>query len=378
MTRAAALVVAAGLGAAGLAVVGSAAPASADPTRLVTEPAGWHADPEQATALAQRFAATGHFGALPAVTAAEAYVADRPGVALFVTRATAALPDLPAQAARVTRSALDELRASSRRASLTGGTAQERAWQEHVETDARQVTATLAWSDTTSHATLTARIVVASDGKRIVAVTGECLAGEAADPALVAACRAALATLDPGVAAASRIPPALAPDGAAAAPDATAATTATTGDISPSGPSREPARLGDGSRIVLPPTTIPQDTPEVDRRPVLVGAGIIVLALVFWWNRRQRDLFEEEDRSERAPRRRRRPRIDEDADDLHAAARGEGPDQPDRPGERDRANKPDAPDGPDSPDRRDAPDRQDAPDRPDPAAKPAKQDRQDP
>src|SRR5689334_455674 len=76
-------------GGAVLAALG-AGPALAEPTRLVTPPAGWRADPEQASALAQRFAATSHLGGLPAVTAAEAYVADRPGAALFATRATAA------------------------------------------------------------------------------------------------------------------------------------------------------------------------------------------------------------------------------------------------------------------------------------------------
>jgi hypothetical protein len=324
---------------AGLAAV--APIAVADPTRLITQPARWRADPEQATALAQRFAATGHFGALRTVTAAEAYVAERPGVALFVTRATAVLSDPPAQAARVTRAALDELRASSRRAALTGGAAQERDWQERVEADARQVTATLTWSDTASHTVDTARIVVASDGTRIVAVTGECLAGEAADATLVAACRTALATLDPGVAASSRTAPALAPEALATAPDTAPNTAPDTMAVpaSASAPPREPARLDDGSKIVMPPTAIPLDRPDADRRPVFVGAGVIVLALVFWWNRRQRDLFEQEDRGERSLPRRPRRRTDEDADDLHAAARGEDP-APAKPGKRGAPAKP--------------------------------------
>jgi hypothetical protein len=308
------------------------APALADPTQLVVAPAGWRSDPEQATALAQRFAATSHFGGLPAVTAAEAYVAGEPGAALFVTRATATLPERPApdeQAARVTRAALDELRASSRRASLTGGAADERAWQERVEADPRQVTATLAWTDTTSHTVEAARVVVASDGKRIVAVTGECLAGDAADRGL-AACRAALATLDPGVAPASRVVLALTPaSDTAPVAGAAAATAAAT-----QAPPRESARLDDGSKVMLPPTTIPLDPPPTDRRPVYLGAGIIVLAAMFWWNRRRRDKFEREDRGHRG-----RPpasrNADADADDLHAAARGDGPDTAQRPDEQD-------------------------------------------
>ncbi len=309
-----------------LVVMGHAGPGLAEPTRLVIEPAGWRADPEQASALAQRFAAAGHFGGLPSVTAAEAYVADRPGVALFVTRATATLHD-QVQAARATRAALDELRASSRRTSLTGGSAQERAWNERVEADVKQVTATLSWSDPASHAAELARVVVASDGTRIVAVTGECLAGEAADPARVAACQASLATLDPGVAATSRI--AITAEATDVAPEATApAIQEAPSSASPSGATREPARLDDGSKFVLPPTVIPLDRPDADRRPVFVGAGIIVLALMFWWNRRRRDRFEREDRGD--PPARRARDSDDDADDLHAAARGEAPGTPDR------------------------------------------------
>jgi hypothetical protein len=308
------------------ALVALGRPGLADPTRLVIEPAGWRADPEQASTLAQRFAAAGHFGGLLSVTtAAEAYFADRPGVALFVTRATATLPD-QAQAAHATRAALDELRASSRRASLTGGSAQERAWAERVEANARQVTATLSWSDPASHTVEIARVVVASDGTRIVAVTGECLAGEAADSTRVAACQACLATLDPGVAAASRIALTVEASALAApAPEIPAP------PLVPEGRSREPARLDDGSKFVMPPTTIPLDRPDADRRPMFVGAGILVLALTFLWNRRRRDRFEREDRGDPPLRRSRDSRdSDDDADDLHAAAQGDDPGKPDR------------------------------------------------
>jgi len=335
MTRAGAVAVLAGWA---WLVVGPAAPVFADPTRLVTEPAGWRADPEQASALAQRFAATGHLGGLPSVTAAEAYVAPRPGVALFATRATATLSDEPTQAARAARVALDELRASAVRTSLSGGTAQDSAWKERVDPDARQVTATLTWNDITSHTLETARVVVASDGKRIVAVTGECLSGDAADPALVAACQAALATLDPGVAAASRVALALAPDVALAVPGEPPPSTG--GTPSSPDPRNEPARLDDGSKFTLPPMTIPVDRPATDRRPVYVGAGVVLLALGLWWNRRQRARFEEEDRGDR-PRPRRRPRnTDDDADDLRAAARGETPDSQDTPAQEAKQAEP--------------------------------------
>jgi hypothetical protein len=84
----------------------------------------------------------------------------------------------------------------------------------------------------------------------------------------------------------------------------------------------------------MPPTTIPLDRPDADRRPVFVGAGIVALAFMFWWNRRRRDRFEREDRGDPPVRRSRDSRdsrdSDEDADDLHAAARGEDRSKPDR------------------------------------------------
>jgi hypothetical protein len=302
-----------------LAIAIAAGPVSAERAgprgALVTAPATWRSDPEQATALAQRFAATGHLGGLEVVIAAEAYVADTPGVVLFATRATASISD-PAQAARAARAALDELRAVPRRASLSGGTARDEAWQERVEDAPPQVVATLTWRDPASKAVAAARVVVASDGARVAAVTGECLASESAAPAAVSACRTALATLDPGIDPAHRI---------ATAPAAVSADSGAPVRPLP------PARLDVAPRVVFPPTTIDLDPGqplrETDRRPVYVGAGLVALALVFWWNRRQRDRFDREDHPAQAPRDLRTaaaaPHDDEDADDLHAAARGE-------------------------------------------------------
>lgn len=324
----------------GIALAGRGAAAPADPTRLVIAPAGWRADPEHASALAQRFAATSHLGGISAVTAAEAYVADRPGVALFATRATAVLPAGDAQGAHASRAALDALRASSGRSGLTGGSAEEESWHEQVETEARQVTATLGWRDPTSHAVDAARVVVASDGKRIVAVTGECLANDTADRGAVAACRAALASLDPGIAVTQRVPLVLA---AASAEDRSSPARGATGTGSPSrapttmSAAGEPAASND--RVRMPPMTIAPDTRSNDRRTGYVGAGVVVLAALFWWNRRRRDRFEREDRG--APTR--RAARDDDADDLHAAARSEAPDAPgrhDRPSRRDRRDPP--------------------------------------
>lgn len=97
--------------------------------------------------------------------------------------------------------------------------------------------------------------------------------------------------------------------------------------------SRELPRFDDRSKVGLPPLVIPQQPPAADRRPIFIGAGLVVLGLVFWWNRRRRDRFDREDdpaQPVRARRERRRPR-DDDADDLHAAARGDDPDASERP-----------------------------------------------
>jgi hypothetical protein len=126
---------------------------------------------------------------------------------------------------------------------------------------------------------------------------------------------------------------------------------------------REPARLDDGPPIVLPPTAIPLDPPAADRRPVFVGAGMLALAVMFWWNRRRRDRFEQEDQREHSEPGVRRVRVrprptaardaDDDADDLHAAARGDAPDPPDAPDLKDRTTP--APASPADPDAGDPP-----------------------
>jgi len=128
----------------------------------------------------------------------------------------------------------------------------------------KAITVEAAWHD--GDVAGAARMVIAADANRIVAVKGECYAGASAKPADVAACTKALATIDPGIAPADRtaIP---APSNVPAAPRLTTP-----------GPSQ--------THVAMPPISVHQKAPA-DLRPVYVGAGLIVIAAVWWWNRRR-------------------------------------------------------------------------------------------
>jgi hypothetical protein len=258
--------------------------AHAEPSTIKV-PSGWQLQRHQSEEVTRRLNEVGQFGfargAKTIMANADIYVAPDPGVTLSVTVIAAKLQDQREAAARA---AVDELHGASQRAALSGEGVVEEGWQETIDAAAKQIEATLAWRDTRVNISSSARLLVVADAEHMVSVTGECVAAADANAKLVAECKAALATLDPGIAPDKRIALALAPAG-------TRPTSPPPPDV---GSARQPARMDDGSRAPLPPIPPPAEKRATDRRPVYVGLGLVVLAAVFWWNRRRRARREEE------------------------------------------------------------------------------------
>lgn len=278
-----------------LVVLGGIAHAEA-----VKAPLGWGIDHEMADALASRASGVPHFGDAQAIAIARVFRAPGQPVTLYVTRVEANVKtgrDVAATAE------LDEVRGAMRRAGL-----KPEAESQRSDAVTKQLEAAVSWRDTSLGIATSSRIVIAGDAQRLVAVLGECVSplGVDADAVktLVATCNLALATLDTDVDPATRVPLEIVDVTAGVDPTAAAAATAGSGR---SNPFEAPRLDATGPRPAMPPMTIA--APESDRRPIYIGAGILVLALLFWWNRQRRERFERED-----------AKTDEDADDLHAAA----------------------------------------------------------
>ncbi len=271
----------------------------------VKPPAGWTTNPQQAVSLSQQLGAVPHFGGQHAVVTTEVYLT--PGASLFVTRMLTSMPGAAARDRdRAATAELDELRSEMARApkaTSDGGDTRAIADQKLLE-------ATQQWHD--DGVRFSSRMVIAADAQQLVAVTGECLFGAETAERDVVSCKAALASLDPEIAPASRVELTIF---AAPAPSGKPSTMQP-----PSEGSAGPALLDDGKRPSLAPMQIPQaehEGREGDRRPIYVGLGLIILAVVFWWNRKNRERLETEFEARGdKPAKPASP----DADDLHAAA----------------------------------------------------------
>ncbi len=282
-----------------LAVILGGGVAEASSTPMVRAPDGWTADAEQASAVAKSVTSARPFTDPEATVAAEVYAP--PGgarISLVVSRATSRSPKLVRPNA--SQGAIEDLHGIVARARLSGGKPVEDAWTAGELVSDVQLQGTLAWHDPAAGTREDAQIVVAQDAATLVAVTGECVAAADAPAGLVAACKAALATLDPGILKATRIPIPAPQSGPTAGSAGLAVPPPPPLAVEP-GSDGGPGALGkhgmtqmsDGSHISLPPMAIPQDS-SGDRRPVYVGAGIAILAAAFYWNRRNRERFEPE------------------------------------------------------------------------------------
>lgn len=248
---------------------------SAAASPLIVPPAGWKGGASDEAV--HQTGALPHFGGVHGIVEAMRYDPPKPGVVLYASRVTATTAAHDAAA----RAEIDLLHPSP------DSGEHETAWQESTDPAARQAEATLGWRDPSTQASGHARLVIAATADKIVAVKGECIEAGDADPAVVQACQAALATLDPGVAASDRI-----------AIDLDAAAKAQLPAASP-----PPSSMGEPPPHV--PVVIPvpasRARPRTDLRPVFVGAGILALAGVFWWNRRRRARYQAENRADNRP-----------------------------------------------------------------------------
>lgn len=262
-----------------VAVLGAVAHADMPAPVLITPPPGWRADVEQARLLSAKTNEVSHFGGAPALATAEVYVAPSSPATLHVTAIAAKVKDHREAAARV---AVDSFHESPRRAQLASSKVVVDAWEEKVDAATKQIVAQLAWRDDESRTATTARLLIVADAENLVAITAECVTGEVTKPADKAACEKQLATLDTGIAADTRVPLSLAPVGTEPPPGPTA--------MGPKPGQRPAPTISDsGDRDPLPPMNIQGETKRTtDRRPVYVGLGIILLAALFWWNRRHR------------------------------------------------------------------------------------------
>ena len=310
----------------GLVAVAPRAYANTD--LLVTAPAKWRLDREKSAQINIASQASQHFGTAPSIDVTEAYFPIEIGAALIVTRSTTTA--LPGGRDLAIAAAVSELEGWAARSDSPTSPITDRTASRDLLEGGKLIEIQVGGRDGSASTRQKFHMIVAADATKVVTTTGLCLDRDDSNADDIAACRAALATLQTGVAAADRatlvLPAAAAPATPTPAP-APAATPTTTA----------PA-MSDGTKVKIGPITIPQDEPSSDRRPIYLGLGLVVLAAIFWWNRRQRDRFDDEDRA--VPRRSRRPDADEDADDLHAAARGDGGDGGDEPGDPKSAVQP--------------------------------------
>jgi hypothetical protein len=228
----------------------------------VTAPPQWREDTQAGVALATRAQADLHG---PAAATAQVFVAPDDSV-LYVTLVAR---KVTAEREAVAREIVDSFLGAPKRAQLTSDKVTVDESSSRVA--GNQIEATLRWAD--AGAQTRARLVLVGDTDHLIAITGECLFKADAAQATRGGCDQALASLDPELAADKRVAVALAPEG-----------------TEPARPDKPgPSITGVPHTPVAPITVSGAEAPRVvDRRPVYVGAAIVILSAVFWLLRRRK------------------------------------------------------------------------------------------
>jgi len=253
-----------------------------DPVGKLTPPAGWTTDAGRSAGLEKTVGGEEHFGGARVHVSAQYLHAPRPGGILFVTEVvTEGVPPDPGAAA--TR----ELHAARAGADAMTGGAQVVRWDVEPAAGGNVAEARLEWKDASLGTTTISRTLVFQLDAGLVRLAAECIIADDA-AALRAPCEQALDTLAPLAPASARKPlTVLAQAPAVAAPvgsDAEPAAAPVTGG--PPAPAAPTLRAHEGEL----PTTLVVSSPKkkTDRRPLYVLAGLVVIALAYWWNRREK------------------------------------------------------------------------------------------
>jgi hypothetical protein len=181
------------------------------------------------------------------------------------------------------REIVDSFLGAPKRAQLTSTNVTVTTSASGIDPSKKRIEAWQRWKNADAEFETESRLLIVADAEHLISITGECLMKASTLASSRDACAAALASLDPELAVDKRVAIALAPEG-----------TEPTPPVATSGSANAPATMSDGSRIPLPPMVVPgvEAKRTVDRRPVYVGAGIVVLAGLFWWSRRRRQRLE--------------------------------------------------------------------------------------
>jgi len=229
----------------------------------VTAPPQWREDKQAGVALATRVEADLQG---EAAATAQVFVAPDDSV-LYVTLVAR---KVTAEREASAREIVDSFLGAPKRAQLTSDkvTVDESA----SRVAGTQVEASLRWTDGDAHTR--ARLVLVGDSEHLIAIAGECVLKASAAQTTRDGCDAALASLDPELASARRVAIALAPEG-----------------TEPTRPDKGGPSITDVPHSPVAPINVAGGEPArvVDRRPVYVGAAIVILAAVFWFLRRRQE-----------------------------------------------------------------------------------------